>query len=212
MKRLKISENQTELYRILSEVAEDLKRGLVGAIPTETYYALACNPFSPRSVERLISLKERQEGQPILLLLGRLDDLTLVVDNLPFLGKRLIKLFWPGPLTIVFTARKNLPPQLTGGTNTIGVRLSGCELTRKIAQAFGGPITGTSANLSGEPPLNDPEEIVRKLPYLDFIVDAGKTPGQGPSTVVSVVNNQLSLIREGIIPFSEILKKLELEA
>ncbi len=207
MKRYFLSQNN--LNSILKEVAELLRLERVGAIPTETYYGLACNPFSQRALERLVAIKGREEGKPILLLLGRLDDLLLVAERLPPLGLKLVKLFWPGPLTLVLPAKKNLPKLITAGTGTVGVRLSSLELTRKIAQAFGGPITGTSANKSNEPPISDPEELLKNLPDLDFILDAGKTEGKAPSTVVSVVENRLELIREGAIPFEEIKRRLE---
>jgi L-threonylcarbamoyladenylate synthase len=166
-------------------------------------------PFLKRRWNALVAIKGREEGKPILLLLGRLDDLVLVTERVPPLGLKLIKLFWPGPLTLVLPAKKNLPKLITAGTGTVGVRLSSLELTRKVAQAFGGPITGTSANKSNEPAISDPEELLKKLPDLDFILDAGKTEGKAPSTVVSVVENRLELIREGAIPFEEIKRKLE---
>ncbi len=197
------------LSAILKEVGELLRLEKVGAIPTETFYGLACNPFSQKALERLVAIKGREEGKPILLLLGRLDDLTLVVERIPPLGLKLMKLFWPGPLTLVLPAKKNLPKLITGGTGTVGVRLSSLELTRKVAQAFGRPVTGTSANKSNEPAISDPEELLNKLPDLDFILDAGKTEGKAPSTVVSVIENRLELVREGAIPFEEIKRKLE---
>lgn len=206
MKRYFLSQNN--LNSILEEVSQLLRLEKVGAIPTETYYGLACNPFSQKALERLVTIKGREEGKPILLLLGRLDDLLLVAERIPPLGLKLIKLFWPGPLTLVLPAKKNLPKLITAGTGTVGVRLSSLELTRKVAIAFGGPITGTSANKSNEPAISDPEELIKKLPDLDFILDAGKTEGKAPSTVVSVVENRLELIREGAIPFEEIERRL----
>jgi L-threonylcarbamoyladenylate synthase len=200
--------SQENLRAILKEVGELLRLDKVGAIPTETFYGLACNPFSQQALERLVAIKGREEGKPILLLLGRLDDLLLVAERVPPLGLKLIKLFWPGPLTLVLPAKKNLPELITAGTGTVGVRLSSLKLTRKVAQAFGGPITGTSANKSNEPAISDPEELLKKLPDLDFILDAGKTEGKTPSTVVFVVKNRLELIREGVIPFEEIKRKL----
>ena len=206
MKRYFLSQNN--LNSILEEVSQLLRLEKVGAIPTETYYGLACNPFSQKALERLVTIKGREEGKPILLLLGRLDDLLLVAERIPPLGLKLIKLFWPGPLTLVLPAKKNLPKLITAGTGTVGVRLSSLELTRKVAIAFGGPITGTSANKSNEPAISDPEELIKKLPDLDFILDAGKTEGKAPSTVVSVLENRLELIREGAIPFEEIERRL----
>jgi len=209
VKRFVINQQGTNLFSLLQEVAELLRLEKIGAIPTETYYGLACNPFSQKALERLISIKGREESKPIPLLLGRLDDLVLVAERIPPIGQKLMKLFWPGPLTLVLPARKGLPKLITAGTGTVGVRLSSLEITRKVAQAFGGSITGTSANISSQPPISDPEEVANSLPNLDFILDAGRTEGKAPSTVISVVENRLELIREGAIPFEEIERKLK---
>lgn len=205
----KIPENPQEQERFYKEVARLLASAKVGAIPTETFYGLACNPFSQSALERLFNLKGRPPNKPILLLLGRLEDLSLVVSRVPPKALKLMKLFWPGPLTIVLPARKSLPKLLTAGSETIGVRLSSCEVTRKIAQAFGKPITGTSANLTGQPPCKSAEEVLEVFPQIDFVVDGGRSTAQLPSTVVEICDNEIKLIREGLLPFDTILKALE---
>lgn len=202
----KIKKNSHNLDKILSEVAYLLKEGKVGAIPTETFYGLSANPFSEEALKRLFCLKKREPDKPILLLLSSLEDLTRVCAKIPGVAIKLIKAFWPGPLTIVLPAKRGLSTLLTAGTNTIGVRLSSCELTRKIARAFGGPITGTSANISGEPPCRTAEEVLKQIPEIDFIVDAGETKGDKPSTVIEILEKDVKLIREGAIAFEEIIR------
>ncbi|MFN3504970.1 MAG: L-threonylcarbamoyladenylate synthase [Caldimicrobium sp.] len=202
----KVPEDPNQLRDTLKRIAQFLESDKVGAIPTETFYALACNPFSEKALERLFILKKREPNKPILLLLGSLDDLSLVVSHVPALALKLIKKFWPGPLTLVLPARRGLPKLLTANLDTIGVRLSSCELTRKVAQAFGNPITGTSANLSGSLPCKNPEEIAKVFPDLDFILDDGDIKSEKPSTVVEILENKIKLIREGLIPFEKILR------
>ena len=205
----KIQENLQDLEVILKEVSHLIKRGKVGAIPTETFYGLCANPFSEEALKRLFYFKKRPPDKPILLLLSSLDDLTRVCARIPGMALKLIKAFWPGPLTLVLPAKRGLSPLLTAGTDTIGVRLSSCELTRKIARAFGGPITGTSANISGMPPCKTAEEVLKQIPEIDFVVDAGETKGDLPSTVIEVLDKEVKLIREGAIAFEEILKVIE---
>lgn len=205
----KIPNDPNQLREILKKIAQFLQSDKVGAIPTETFYALACNPFSEKALEKLFFLKKREPNKPILLLLGSLDDLSLVASRVPSLALKLIKNFWPGPLTLVLPARKELPKLLTANLNTIGVRLSSCEITRKVAQAFGKPITGTSANLSGSFPCKNPEEIAKGFPAIDFILDDGDIKSEKPSTVVEILDRKIKLIREGVIPFEEILKVAE---
>lgn len=202
----KIPENTQELREILKKICRLLSSDKVGAIPTETFYALACNPFSEKALEKLFSLKGREPNKPILVLLGHLNDLSLVVDRIPSLALKLMKAFWPGPLTLVLPAKKGLPKLLTANLDTIGVRLSSCEITRKVAQAFGKPITGTSANISGEQPCKTVNEIKKKFPEIDFILDGGPVKSEKPSTVIEILDKEIKLIREGVISFEEIKK------
>ncbi|MFN4196794.1 MAG: L-threonylcarbamoyladenylate synthase [Caldimicrobium sp.] len=205
----KVPEEPNRLRDILKKIAQFLESDKVGAIPTETFYALACNPFSEKALEKLFSLKKRDPNKPILLLLGSLYDLPLVVSRVPPLALKLIKNFWPGPLTLVLLARRGLPKLLTANLDTIGVRLSSCEITRKVAQAFGKPITGTSANLSGTLPCKNPEEIAQVFSAIDFILDDGDIKSEKPSTVVEILDEKIKLIREGVIPFEKILSVAE---
>lgn len=202
----KIPENFQELREILKKISQYLSTDKVGAIPTETFYALACNPFSEKALEKLFTLKGRSPNKPILLLLGRLEDLSLVVARIPSLAIKLIKAFWPGPLTLVLPAKKELPKLLTADLGTVGVRLSSCEITRKVAQAFGKPVTGTSANISEKAPCRSAEEIAKVFPTIDFILEGGPVKSEKPSTVIEILEKEIKLIREGVISFEKIKK------
>ncbi|WP_051172917.1 L-threonylcarbamoyladenylate synthase [Thermodesulfobacterium hveragerdense] len=202
---LKLKKDLSNLEEIANQTAQFLRKQAVGAIPTETFYGLATDPFSDKALEKLFLLKNRPQHKPILLLIEEREQLYFLVEEIPPIAERLIEKFWPGPLTIVFPAKKNLSDYLTSGTGTIGIRLSSSPIVKAIVKAFGKPITGTSANLSEKPPCSSPEEVIQQLPGLDFIVDYGYLEATSPSTVVSVVNNQLSLIRAGAIPFKNIL-------
>jgi len=202
----KIPENFQELREILNKISQYLSTDKVGAIPTETFYALACNPFSEKALEKLFTLKGRSPNKPILLLLGRLEDLSLVVARIPSLAIKLIKAFWPGPLTLVLPAKKDLPKLLTADLGTVGVRLSSCEITRKVAQAFGKPVTGTSANISEKAPCRSAEEIAKVFPTIDFIIEGGPVKSEKPSTVIEILEKEIKLIREGVISFEKIKK------
>ena len=203
MKYFSIKDSK-DFSSVVKEVVLLLKNGALGAIPTETLYGLAGNPFSEEVLKKIFRIKKREKEKPILVLISDLKQLELLVEEIPEVAKILIEKFWPGPLTIVFPAKKHLSPLLTGGTNTIGIRFSSSEFVRKLIDYFGLPITGTSANPSGlQKPLS-PEEIRRLLPELDFLVDAGEVKNPIPSTVVSVINNKIKLIREGVIPVKEI--------
>jgi len=201
---LKLAKDFSNINEIAEEIVSYLKEDKVGAIPTETFYGLAANPFSEKAVKKIFYLKKRPPNKPILLLIGNLEQLSLIVKDVPPLAEKLISKFWPGPLTIIFRAKESIPPLLTANTGTIGVRLSSSPVVRKICEAFEAPITGTSANISEGAPLRSAEEILNEIPEVDFVLDGGKLQAKAPSTVVSVIDNKLSLLREGIIPFEKV--------
>lgn len=202
---LKLEKDLSNLEEVAKKVAELLSKEFVGAIPTETFYGLAADPFSEKALQKIFYLKGRPKNKPILLLIGNIEQLYSLVEEIPPVAEKLIEKFWPGPLTIVFPAKSFLSPLLTAGTKTIGIRLSSSPVVKKIIEFFGKPITGTSANLSNNPPCSSPDEVLRALPEVDFILDYETLEVTHPSTVISVVDNQLFLIRSGAIPFKEIL-------
>lgn len=192
------SYSASTLERLARRVKAVTQRGEVVAIPTETYYGLGVDPFNPKAVDRLLALKDREAGKPILVLIGSLDQLSSLVQEVPAAASSLIEAFWPGPLTIVFPARPSLPTSLTAGTGNVGVRLSSCRPLCELLERVG-PLTGTSANRTGAPPAQTPEVVQETLrDDVELIVDCGPTPGGLPSTVVEALGS-LRIIREGAI-------------
>ncbi|OAQ21035.1 L-threonylcarbamoyladenylate synthase [Thermosulfurimonas dismutans] len=197
---------KAESPEALDEAVKILSSGGVVAFPTETFYGLAVDPFSESAVKRLYALKKREPGKPVILLIGDLEDLKQLVTEIPKIAQELAARFWPGPLTLVFRARPEVPPWITGGTETIAVRLSSHPVARKLPQLFGKPITGTSANPSGQPPARTAEEVEGYFPRIDLVLDGGPSPGERPSTLVSVVEGKPVLLRPGVIPWEEVVK------
>ena len=189
------------------EAAECLKSGGIIAIPTDTVYGLAADPFNPDAVQRLYTVKGRPDGKPIPLVLSSVADVHRVSQNLPEFYFHLTDRFWPGGLTIVIEA-KDLIPVLTAGGNTVGVRIPDNLLLLQILRTFGGPAAITSANLSGEPPATSPEEIGEELASrIDMIVDGGKTPGPIPSTVYDISVSPPVIRRHGVISEETLTKE-----
>ncbi|HSA61009.1 MAG TPA: L-threonylcarbamoyladenylate synthase [Nitrospiraceae bacterium] len=188
----------SDLPRLAQSVKRIVHDGGIVALPTETYYGLAVDPFNEVAVDRLLRLKGREDGKPILVLIGQRAQLPLLVRGISPLAEFLIDRFWPGPLTILFEAQPSLPSNLTAGTGTVGVRLSSCGPLIDLL-AITGPLTGTSANRAGGPPAQEATYVRRALgPDVDLIIDAGPTPGGPPSTVVDA-RGAVRLIREGAV-------------
>jgi len=181
--------------------------GLI-AVPTETYYGLGASPFDAAAVDRLLAIKNREDGKPILVLIGDITQLSLMITDMPRIGHILAEAFWPGALTILLPAHPSLPLNLTAGSGLVGVRLSSyAPLAELLRQA--GPVTGTSANRSGHPPATTAEQVQQELGHeVDMILDGGRTAGGLPSTVVDV-REPVRLVRDGAIPRQTIRNVLE---
>lgn len=181
-------------------------RGIL-ALPTETFYALAVNPFDPAALARLFALKERPAEKPVLVLIAGPEMLFQVVREVPAAAIPLMTAFWPGPLTLIMPARPDLPPLLTGGSGTIGLRQPRQGLVCRLMTALGLPLTGTSANRSGQEPLTTAAAVTRELAgEVDLILDAGPCPGGLPSTIVDVTVSPPRLVRTGAIATPAIQK------
>ena len=192
----------------VNDAVKTLKSGGIIAIPTDTVYGIGADPFNPVAVQKLYTIKGRPEDKPIPLVLGSVEDVHKVSQNLSPFFYHLIGKYWPGALTIVVEA-KSLLPQLTAGGTTVGLRIPNQPLLLKILQAFGGPLAITSANLSGQPAGTSPHEFGDKLAAkLDFIVDDGKTPGPIPSTVYDISISPPQIRREGVVSAETLHKEL----
>jgi L-threonylcarbamoyladenylate synthase len=193
----------TALAEISSRLDPIIQRGGIVAVPTETFYGLGVNPFEETAVARVSAIKGRADSTPILVLVGALSELALFTKNVPPAASMLIDAFWPGALTILFSARASVPKAITGGTGRVGIRLSSCEPLRKVLERVG-PLTGTSANRTGAPPAHTPAAVQDALgEEVDAILDAGPTPGGLPSTVVEA-DDGIRIVREGAIRRADI--------
>ena len=179
--------------------------GGIAAIPTETSYGLAVDPFNAGSLERLFEIKRRPATKPILVLIDEVDRLSRLVSEVPESFWPLMDRFWPGPLTLIFPAKPDLPSLLTAGTGTIGVRISSNRAASEICRQAGGMITATSANVSGEQPAWSAEELINSFSNsIELIVDGGGLEQVPPSTVIRSENNEVVLIRPGRIGLGDI--------
>jgi L-threonylcarbamoyladenylate synthase len=187
----------------LDEVTAVLHRDGVLAVPTESFYALAADPWRATAVERLYALKGRPDGKPILILIADRAHLAPLVREIPPAATVLMDRFWPGPLTIVLPASPDLPVALTAGTGTIGIRQPKSTLLQPLLRHVG-PLTGTSANRSGEAPVTHAGDVELLFgDEVDLILDGGPTPGGRPSTVVRA-GTTVDMIREGAVGAQEI--------
>ena len=191
----------------LDRAAALLRAGGMVAYPTETYYGLGVDPFNEQALARLFQVKNRPAVKPVLVLVADRQQIGLLAGEIPEAAQVLMDRFWPGPLTLVLPALASLSPLLTGGTGTVGVRLSPQPLALALLRSVGLPLTATSANRSGQEPAGTAGEVRTAFGNsVDLVLDGGSTPGKTGSTLVGVSASQITCIREGCISFAEVLR------
>ncbi len=178
--------------------------------PAKCLYGIAADAFDPVAVEKIYNLKKRPRNNPILVLIPELSMLKDLVQEIPDRARKLINAFWPGNLTLVFNAQPHISPLITARTGKIGIRLPQHPVASALCQAVNAPITGTSANLSGQPGCHhipDLDPFIRD--GADLILDAGPLKGGKGSSVVDVTAPEPRILRHGEISAKDVWTCLE---
>lgn len=192
-----------------SEAAKIVASGGVIAYLTDTFYGLGVDPFNPLAIEKVKSLKGRDERKPILVLISDLQEIDRFISERSEAFEILSAEHWPGALTIVAGASAEVPDELTAGTKTIGLRLPDDEPLREFVRACGGALTATSANPSGSSPARTALEVANYFSTdVGLIVDGGEAQSDAPSTVLDVSGAIPRLIREGVVSREELERTL----
>ncbi len=168
--------------------------------PAQCLYGVAANALNEDAVQKVFQLKQRPYNNPILVLIPNRSHLNSLVSNIPEIAEKLMDRFWPGNLTILFDAKNMIPTLLTANTNKIGIRIPSHPVAKAFVNHLDMPITGTSANLSGQPGCSQigqlPDPIVENA---DLILESGPLRGGTGSTIVDVTHPDIKILREGII-------------
>jgi L-threonylcarbamoyladenylate synthase len=201
---------QSPQSEVLRYAAHFLTRGCVIGIPTDTFYGLAADPFNLAAVDEIYRVKGRPETRALPILVNGLEQATLLVREQPRSFLRLAETYWPGALTLVLDASNRLPLKVTAGTGRVALRWPRSDVVRQLIAEFEGPITGTSANVSGFPSCSSAEQVIKQLGNrLPLVLDAGETGASLPSTIIQLHGEQWKVLREGAVPVSEIEKTLQ---
>ena len=192
------------------EVAVSLKNGGLAVCPTDTLYALAASPFSEEGLMRLAAAKNREPGKPVPLLISGYEAAEHWTSGVSDAAVRLMRRFWPGALTLVLPAARGLSPVITDGGYTVGLRVPDHPFSRTLADSIGGAITGTSANRGGKPwNWESPEEISQEFgDEIDWVLWEGPLMATA-STVIRVTDESPKLLRDGAVPFQDIMEYLQ---
>ena len=184
---------------------EALRQGRAVAYPTDTLYGLGANAFDAQAVEAVFAIKGRPRTQGLPLLIASLADLDRVAGDVPPEALALAERFWPGMLTIVLWCHPALPAAVTGGGETVGVRIPSHPAPRALIDGLGAPITGTSANRHAAPDPTTAMEVERQLgDDVAMVLDGGPCAASVPSTVLDLTSTPARIVRAGAIPIEQL--------
>jgi L-threonylcarbamoyladenylate synthase len=193
------------IRRETEKAAKVLKSGGIVAFPTDTLYGLGADPFCDDAVRRVFEIKGRQETMGLPLLVSSMTQLQRVVSELPKTARDLIEHFWPGPLTLILSKSAAVSDLVTGGADSVAVRMPDHAVPLVLARELGGPVTGTSANPSGGPDPVTAADVRRLLgDSVDYVLDAGPTRAGIPSTILDLTEERPRVIRVGALPIESI--------
>lgn len=184
----------------IQKAAEIIRSGGLVVFPTETVYGLGANALNEIAIKKVYFAKGRPSDNPLIVHITDLDTLTELTGLVPPLAEKLIKAFWPGPLTLVLAKSSLVPSVTSGGLETVAVRMPAHRIAQALIKAAGVPIAAPSANLSGKPSSTQFQHVIEDLDgRVDAIIDGGETLHGLESTVVSFIDDHVVILRLGSI-------------
>jgi L-threonylcarbamoyladenylate synthase len=194
----------------LGYAAAFIRRGELVAVPTDTYYGIAADPFNLAAVGHIYRVKGRPETRALPLLVNSVVQAVSLARDVPYNFHKLAAKFWPGPLTILVDASNHIPLKITAHTGQVAIRWPKSPVVCALIDLVNGPITGTSGNISGQPACSSAVELLEQLgDRLPLILDGGETNGNLASTIVKLDEDDWAVMREGVITSEQIRAALE---
>ena len=212
---LKITGDIKDNDEKIQQAAQELKRGGLVAFPTETVYGLGGNGLDPDAVDKIYKAKGRPSDNPMILHISHREDINSLVSEIPSIAEKLIVAFWPGPLTLIFNKSAIVPEKVTGGLNTVGIRMPAHPIAKRLIEQAGTPIAAPSANLSGKPSPTKAEHVIQDLMgRVEIILEEKPSIIGLESTVLDITADIPVILRPGAITFQqikEVIGKVEID-
>ncbi|HEX2330137.1 MAG TPA: L-threonylcarbamoyladenylate synthase [Candidatus Angelobacter sp.] len=202
---VKINQEHPDM-RMVAYVAEQIKRGHVTGMPTDTFYGLAADPFNLRAVDLIYDVKSRSRHKPLSLLIESVEQAEYLARPLPEVFYEITRKYWPGPLTIIVKASERLPLKVTANTGNVALRVPAAKIPVEVIRSAGVPITATSANVSGASECTTADGVRKQLgDRISLIVDGGTSPRDVASTIIDMSEpGKCDILRQGAIPENEL--------
>ncbi len=196
----------------LTIAAENIKKGNLVLFPTETVYGIGANGLDAKAVEKIFKAKGRASDNPLILHVSSIKMVDSIAKDITPLERKLIEVFFPGPLTIILKRRDNVPDIVTASLDTVGIRMPSNKIAHDLIELSSVPIAAPSANISSRPSGTNIDDIFDELNNkVDYIIDGGDTDIGLESTVIRVINNTIHILRPGKITKKELEKYAKVE-
>ena len=188
----------------IEKASEIINEGGIVIFPTDTVYGIGCNPYNKESIKKIYKMKSRDIMKSLPVLTYSIETAEKIVEFDQF-TKKIVKKFWPGPLTVILKVTDKKIKESLNLENKIAIRVPDHKCTLELLKKCNF-LVGTSANISGNLPHTDPEECLKNLKNYDIFVDGGIITSKGESTIIEIENEQIKIIREGSLTEDEILQ------
>ncbi len=199
-----------EISDVIDQAVAVLQSGGVAIFPTDTVMGLGVDAMNDVAVSRLFEIKQREANNPLPVLIPDEFSLFAFAPDASSVVRNLAQAFWPGGLTIVLNADPKLASSIQSEKGTVGFRIPDHPVALELLRRFGGPITGTSANLSGEPSASDSDGLDSRLvDQVDIVIPGSGSPDGLPSTIMDCTATPPRVARDGAIPTFEILSVIQ---
>jgi L-threonylcarbamoyladenylate synthase len=188
----------------IEKASQIINQGGVVIFPTDTVYGIGCDPYNKASIEKIYKIKSRHTTKPVPVLTYSIE-MAERIAQFDQLTKKIVKKFWPGPLTIILKVTDEKIKKSLNLENKIAIRVPDHKCTLELLKKCN-YLVGTSANISGDVPYTNPKECLKKMQDYDVFVDGGMITSNGESTIIEIENEEIKIIREGSLTKEEILQ------
>jgi L-threonylcarbamoyladenylate synthase len=195
--------------KLLSEAAADLRKGNLVAFPTETVYGLGANGLDEQAVKAIYQAKGRPSDNPLILHIADFQEVENLTQNIPANARALMNAYWPGPLTVILERSKIVPNTVTGGLDTVAIRMPSSVVARELIRLSGVPVAAPSANVSGRPSPTKADDVLVDLSgKIAVVLDAGPCDIGVESTIVDCTTPVPTILRPGGITLEMLMETL----
>ena len=201
MQTLVITQDENRIdEQTIMQAGEIIRNGGLVAFPTETVYGLGGDGLNPDSSRKIYAAKGRPSDNPLIIHIYRMEDLEVLVKEIPESARKLAEAFWPGPLTMILPKADVVPKETTGGLDTVAVRMPSHKVALAFIKAAGGFVAAPSANLSGKPSPTLAKYVLEDMDgRIDMIIDGGDIAIGLESTIVDLTGDVPMILRPGYI-------------